>query len=106
MDQNTLKINLLAIASFGILVTLVGILLYIFRNSASENIRFLLPIPPLSIAAYVFIINVFRQYNGKLPTNPWAIARELLTGTLTAAVVFGVFSLGLIILLELARRIF
>lgn len=106
MDQNTLKINLLAIAGFGLLVTLAGILLYVFRNSASANLRYLLPIPPLSIAAYVFIINLYRQYNGKLPENPSVLARELLIGTLTTAAVFGLFSLGLLVLLELARRIF
>lgn len=104
MDQ--IKINLLAILGFGLFVTLIGLLLYFFRDTLAQVVRFLLPIPPLSVAAYVFIVNVFRQYEGKMPATPLAVARELLTGTLVAALVFGVISLGLMFFLEYARRSF
>ncbi|MCB9136416.1 MAG: hypothetical protein H6636_13385 [Anaerolineales bacterium] len=106
MDQNLLKINLLAIMGFGLLVTIVGLLLYLLRDSITDVVRFLLPIPPLSVAAYVFIINVFRQYGGKIPPTPAEIARELFVGTLVAALVFGLLSLGLMFFLEYARRYF
>ncbi len=101
-----LKINLLAIAGFGILVAIVGIVLYLFRNDLAETIRFLLPIPPLSIAAYVFVLNVFRQYGGKMPENGIDVARELLIGTAVSALIFGLFSFGLMFFLEYSRRYF
>lgn len=104
MDQNILKINLLAIAGFGVLVAIMGGILYLFRAVLSEYIRFLLPIPPLSVAAYVFVINFFRQYGGRLPESNQDTLRELLTATGIAALVFALLSYCLMLLLNYAQN--
>jgi hypothetical protein len=104
MDQNVLKINILAIVGFGLLVTLIGVGLYLFRESISENIRFLLPIPPLGVAAYVFVFNVFRYYGDQMPVEVGVLTREILLGTGAAALVFGGMVFFLVYLLEYSRR--
>jgi hypothetical protein len=104
MDQNVLKINILAIAGFGLLVMLIGIGLYFFRNSIVANIRFFLPIPPLGVAAYVFVFNVFRYYGDQMPAEKGDLAREILVGTGAAALVFGGMVFFLVYLLEYSRR--
>ena len=106
MEQNILKLNILAIAGFGILVTILGLALYFFQDAVAEYVRFLLPIPPLAVAAYVFVINMFRQYAGKMPENNLELVKELLTGIGIAALIFGLLSLGLTFFLDYARRFF
>lgn len=39
---------------------LTGLPLYPFRATVGRHMRFLLPIPPLGVAAYVFVFNVFK----------------------------------------------
>lgn len=101
-----LKLNLLAVVGFGVLVALLGMVLYVFREMLADYIRFILPIPPLSVAAYVFVINFFRQYSGKLPDDPLIVFRELFMATAVAALVFGLLSVWLILLLDYARQYF
>jgi hypothetical protein len=91
-----LKINILSIAGIGLLMLVTGLLLFVFRDSIAQYRRFFLPIPPLGVAAYVFVFNVFDHYNGKLPESPGLTLLEVLSGTALAAAVFFVFTLLLI----------
>ena len=103
MEKELLKINILSIAGIGLLLLVTGLLLYLFKDAVAQYIRFLLPLPPLAVAAYVFVLNVFKNYNGTLPDTPLVI-REVLSGTALAAVIFGVFSLLLIVIIHFAQR--
>lgn len=104
MKPELLKLNLLAISLAGGLIGLGGLLLYLLRAQLVPYLRFVLPIPPLGVAVYVFVFNLFNHYNGSLPDKA-ALLREILTGTLVAALVFGGFSLVMIFLLDwLARQ--
>ena len=104
MDQEMLKINLLADAGFGLLVAILGIVMYFFQEILANYMRFLLPIPPISVAAYIFVINFYREYGGKTPNSITTSVRELLMATGVSAMVFALISLWLIILLDYARR--
>ena len=85
MESEVLKTNLLAIAVSGFLTMLAGIILYIFRGSIAANIRYLLQIPPLGVAAYIFAFNLFRYYNGNLPDNLALTVKEIIYSTLVSA---------------------
>ena len=63
------KINLLCITVAGFLMGITGIVLYSLKNIVAVNVRFFLPIPPLAVAAYVFVFNMFKQYSGTLPSS-------------------------------------
>ena len=91
-----LKINILAIAGTGLLMLLTGLLLFAFADSVSQYRRFFLPIPPLGVAAYVFVFNLFQHYEGGLPARRFGTALEIMSGAAIAAGVFLVFSALLI----------
>jgi len=104
MDQDVLKTNLLSIAMAGFLMLLAGTLLYIFRDEISDNVRFFMPIPPLVVAAYIFVFNMYTYYNGNLPGGVWATSKEILYSVVISAVVFGIFTLLLIVIIHFFKR--
>ena len=91
MNDEMLKVNILSITSAGLLMLLTGLLLYVFRDVVSRNVRFFLPVPPLGVAAYVFVFNMFAFYNGNLPGNFSDTVRELVTSAAISGVVFCAF---------------
>jgi hypothetical protein len=95
-----LKINILSIAGIGLLMLLTGLLLFVFQDSIAQHRRFFLPIPPLGVAAYVFVFNLFDHYNGKLSESPWLTITEVASGTAIAGAVFFVFTLLLIVSID------
>lgn len=105
MENEIVKTNLLAIAVSGFLTMLAGIVLYYFRASISDNIRYLLQIPPLGVAAYIFAFNMFRYYNGSLPDRFADTARELVYSTLISASVFFIFTLMFVLIIGFIDRL-
>jgi hypothetical protein len=105
MENEVVKTNLLAIAVSGFLTMLAGIVLYYFRASISDNMRYLLQIPPLGVAAYIFAFNLFRYYNGSLPDRFADTARELVYGTLISAGVFFIFTLMFVLIIGFVDRL-
>ena len=100
METEVIKTNLLAIAVSGFLTMLAGIALYYFRGSISTNIRYLLQIPPLGVAAYIFAFNLFRYYNGNLPDNSWITVKEIVISTLVSGGVFLIFTVLFVVIID------
>lgn len=105
MESEIIKTNLLAIAVSGFLTMLAGIILYFFRDSISTNIRYLLQIPPLGVAAYIFAFNLFRYYNGSLPDSFAVTAREIIVSTLISASIFLIFTVMYVLIIGLVDRL-
>lgn len=97
MDRETVKTTFMAIMVTGLLMFGMGTLMYVLRESAARYMRFLLPIPPLAVAAYIYVLNMFRSYQSSAPLTSSAVIVELLAGTAVAAVLFGLFALALYI---------
>jgi hypothetical protein len=104
MNQDILKVNMLSIAVAGFLILLTGVILYIFRDQISDNVRFFLPLPPLGVAAYIFVFNMYRHYDGALPNGPLSTAKEIVYSTAIAAIAFGVFTALLVIIIDYIKR--
>lgn len=83
---------------------LAGIILYLFRGSIAINIRYLLQIPPLGVAAYIFAFNFFRYYNGSLPDKFAITAREIIYSTLISAGIFFIFTVSFVLIIGLIDR--
>ena len=105
MENEVVKTNLLAIAVSGLLTMLAGIILYYFRSAISTNIRYLLQIPPLGVAAYIFAFNLFRYYNGSLPDKFSITAREIINCTLISAGVFFIFTVLFVLIIGFIDRL-
>jgi hypothetical protein len=104
MDQDLLKTNLLSIAVAGLLMLLAGTLLYFFRDEVSNNVRFFMPIPPLIVAAYIFVFNMYNYYDGNLPGGAWTTSKEIIYSAAISAVVFGISTLMLIVIIHFLKR--
>ena len=95
---------MLAIAVAGFLILLTGVFLYLFRDQISNNIRYFMPIPPIGVAAYIFVFNMYAHYNGTLPERTWASVKEILHATAISASAFAVFSVLLVLLIGYIKR--
>lgn len=104
MNLDVLKTNMLSIAVAGFLIMVTGIVLYLFREQISQNVRFFMPIPPLAVAAYIFVFNMYTYYDGRLPNENWVAAKEILYSTAIAAISFGVFALLIMVIVDLMKR--
>jgi hypothetical protein len=87
METEILKINILSIAVSGLLILVSGILLFCFRAHIAGSIRFFLPIPPIGVAAYIFIFNMFKHFDGAAPGRATMLF-ELMTATVIASLSF------------------
>ena len=105
MENEVVKTNLLAIAVSGLLTMLAGMILYYFRSSISTNMRYLLQIPPLGVAAYIFAFNMFRYYNGNLPERFSITAREIIFSTLISAGIFFIFTVMFVLIIGYVDRL-
>src|SRR5207247_10305134 len=88
MEAQLLKINIISIAVAGFLLLVTGLSLYLFRDLVTKYIRFLLPLPPIGVAAYIFVFNLFKDHDGNLPCSLGDTLRELITATAIVSIVF------------------
>ncbi len=95
---------MLSIAVAGFLMLLTGLFLYLFRNEVSGNVRFVMPIPPLVVAAYIFVFNLYRHYNGNLPEGTWSTIKEIIYSTAVAAMTFAIFTILLVVIINYIKR--
>lgn len=100
MDEKSIKISLLTIAFSGLLMCISAGILYLLRQLIAPYIRFLLPIPPLGVAAYVFVSNLYKHYEGDLPAQGLTIFGEILISTLVATIIFYSFTVLLILAIQ------
>lgn len=105
MENEILKINIMSIAISGLVMMLAGVMLYIFKDHLTGgSIRFFLPIPPVAVAAYIFVFNVYKQYQCSLPIKSIIIS-EVFFATLTSTFFFFTFTVALIFLIHFIKSI-
>ena len=104
LNDNTLITNTLSIVGAGLLILITGILFFIFRESVSKYIRFLMPIPPLAVAAYIFVFNMYVYYRGNLPERTVDIVKEIILSVAFSSLVFGAFTVLIILLISVVKK--
>ncbi|MBU2512328.1 hypothetical protein KJ966_13410 [bacterium] len=95
MEMNLLKNNLLIIVGSGLAMSLLGIILILVKEQIADYARYLLTIPPIGVASYVFIFNLLKKHNGRVPAFTPFFLPEALTASLLAALFFFLFSIFL-----------
>lgn len=91
MENEILKINILSIAICGVVMANSGIALLYFKDSLAPYMRYVMPIPPISVAAYVYVFNMYRK-DGIESLTLNALLGDALLAALTTAMLFLVFS--------------
>jgi len=102
MSEELLKTNVLALLCAGLLLAGIGVGLYLGRELVAPYMRYVLPIPPLAVAAYVFTFNYFKDVSH--PTKVETILREVSHATLVANAAFFGLSLALLLLIAFIRQ--
>ena len=93
-------------ACSGIAIAILGFLIYFFRKSADGYLAFILAVPPIGVAAYVFVFNLFGKSSEKTTEIINLPMKEILSGSAFAGFVFFIFSLGLFISVSLLKKYF
>ncbi len=104
IEETILKTNILSIIASGLVMALMGMVLYYFREAAAPHMWYLLTIPPVCVAAYIYVFNMYRKFNGKPPQPHTSLLFDLFTATLTAAGIFLAFSTLLIIIISFLNQ--
>lgn len=72
---------------------------YLFRGMLTNGaIRYFLPIPPIAVAAYIFVFNMFKYQSNYSPAK-LNIAVEMLIATLVSGLFFFIFIAVLILVI-------
>ena len=58
MEIQVVRNNLIVIASMGFAMFIVGLILYTNASRVAPYMRYLLPLPPIAVAAYIYVLNV------------------------------------------------
>lgn len=97
MNSAVLKTTILSVIFMGLVILLAGLALLFWRNQIAPYMRYLLPIPPIGVAAYVFVYNMFSKYGGARPGPFSQVIREIALASAISSAVFFVFTLILIV---------
>ncbi|WP_372683784.1 hypothetical protein [Desulfosarcina sp.] len=65
--------------------------------------RYLLPLPPIGVASYVFVYNMFSKYGGTRPGSLADIIKEVVLASGIASVSFSMFTLILVFMVNLSK---
>ena len=84
MQVEAARTNLIIITSMGLAMFLLGLFLYFNASRIAPYMRYLLPLPPISVAAYIYVLNVV-SVRGDRALN---ISKDLLVETVIGTVSF------------------
>ena len=65
MQVEVTRTNLIIITSMGLAMFLVGLFLYFNASRIAPYMRYLLPLPPIAVAAYIYVLNVVSAQGGR-----------------------------------------
>jgi len=106
MKEDSILTNILSIAGSGLLLLLTGLVFLIFRDYISKHIRFFLPIPPVGVAAYIYVYNLYLQNGNRFAGNFSSMAKEVFLSVIAVSISFAVFVVLLIIFINFFRNLF
>ena len=84
MQVEAARTNLIIITSMGLAMFLVGLFLYFNASRVAPYMRYLLPLPPIAVAAYIYVLNVVGARGGRTLD----ISKDLLIETAIGTVSF------------------
>ncbi len=102
--ETGIRLQFAVIAASGVVVAMLGGTLAALSQHLSPGMmRYLLPIPPLSVAAFSFVFAFLRDRGQGLPGFVESIM-ALASATLIAALFFALMSAGILIFVRLGAR--
>ena len=84
MQLDAVRNNLIVIASLGFAMFVIGLILYSNASRVAPFMRYLLPLPPIAVAAYIYVLNIV----GAIEHGTLNIGKDLLMETVIGTVSF------------------
>lgn len=103
MNLALLKTTIFSIIFMGAVILLAGVALLFYKQHIAPYMRYLLPIPPIGVASYVFVCNMFSKYDGRTPGTAWETLVEIFLASGISFVFFFVFTLILVFLVDICN---
>lgn len=94
---------ILSMIFMGVVILMAGVILLFYKQQVAPYMRYLLPIPPIGVASYVFVYNLFAKYEGHRPDTVLATLIEITWASGVSVVLFFVFSLLLVFFVDLSQ---
>ena len=100
--NNDIKPKILLIIAMGVAIFAMGMALFAFTKTVGPYMRYLLPLPPISVAAYMYVLNKLAI----APSDPTvkgerrALIQDVLTELLVGVIVFFVLCMLMIAVLH------
>ncbi len=107
MQKESIRILVFSIAASGALMAVAGVGLFLMRDLVLRRdlVRFVAPIPPILVAAYVYVVNFFSHFGNDTATAGKRAVLDTLAATGVSAALFVLLSLGLIGVVAVCDRI-
>ena len=105
MNLTILKTTILSIIFMGVVILFSGIVLLFWKNQVALHMRYLLPIPPIGVASYVFVYNMFSKYGRTLPGSIADTIKEIVWASAISSIFFFVFTVILVFMVDLVNKI-
>ena len=103
MNLAILKTTILSIIFMGAVILVAGIILLIYKQQIAPYMRYLLPIPPIGVASYVFVYNMFAKYDGHRSGSVLDTLVEICWASGISFVFFFVFTLILVFIVDIIK---
>ena len=104
MKENSTITNILSIAGAGLLIFISGLFFLLFKDFTGRNIRYFLPLPPIAVAAYIYVFNLYQHNNGELSGNISGLVREIAMSIGVISISFAAFTGLLILFINIFRK--
>ncbi|ESA33931.1 hypothetical protein N836_01325 [Leptolyngbya sp. Heron Island J] len=83
----TVRNNLIVIASMGFTIFAIGLILYKYSALVSPYMRYLLPLPPISVAAYIYVLDIVKGNENRTLNIVQDLLMQIFIGTLSFTLV-------------------
>ena len=78
----------------------------LLRGMGSISLVFFLPIPPIGVAAYIYVFNLYQHNHGNLPSRLSGTVKEIILSVGVIAGTFAVFVVLLILFINTVRKFY
>lgn len=104
MKEDTTITNILSIAGAGLLILISGLFFLLIKDFTGRNIRYFLPLPPIAVAAYIYVFNLYQHNNGELSGNLSGLFKEIAMSVGVVSISFAAFTGMLILFINIFRK--
>ena len=103
--EDSVRLNILTMAASGIAIAVAGLIIYFFRKSLPSFMPFILALPPIGVAAYVYLFRLLSQKTASNDNGYGLSFPDILLGGLLTGLAFIFFCLLIMAFVSLLKKL-